>query len=145
MDDALYSKDILRLASGLTAERLTAPHVTVTRTSRICGSRLTLDVRFDDAGAVTETGCQVKACALGQASCAFVLPRAAGLTHEAFEPVDTAFRAMLVDGAAPPSGEWAGLSVFQPVHDHRARHGAVLLPFDALTEAFAQHRAGHAA
>ena len=47
--DALYNSRILRLATQIPfTERLENPDVTVSRTSRICGSRLTLDAAFDD-------------------------------------------------------------------------------------------------
>ena len=49
MTETLYNTRILRLAAALPrTERLADPDITVQRTSRICGSRVTVDVKVED-------------------------------------------------------------------------------------------------
>ena len=136
----LYNKDILRLATSIPlTERLAAPDITVVRTSRICGSRVTADFIFD-GGAISEYGQGVKACALGQASCSIFGHHIIGQTRETFAPVAEAMRRMLAgDGPAAKylgDGEWAELGIFLAAREHKSRHGSIMLPFDAAMEAF---------
>ncbi|MBK5920279.1 hypothetical protein CCR80_04395 [Rhodothalassium salexigens] len=150
MDEMLYTRDVLRLAASLDDRRLDAPDVTVARTGRPCGSRLTLDLRFDAAGRIAEAGMAVKACALGQASAAYALARLTGQRADTLAPVERSLRAMLAGEAAPLDAadwrdgvgqDWSGLGVFAPVAAFPARHGAVLLPFDAVRAAFDMRQA----
>ena len=136
----LYNTKILRLAASIPlTRRLDDPDVTVTRTSRICGSRVTVDLRFKD-GAISEYGQDVKACALGQASCSLVAAHIIGRTRAEFEPVTLAMRAMLGEDGPPPDGDWSDLEIFLPAREHRSRHGSIMLPFEAVMEGFGQHR-----
>lgn len=132
----LYNKDILRLATSIPlTERLAAPDFSVVRTSRICGSRVTADFSF--AGdAISEYGQEVKACALGQASCSIFGRHIIGQTFETFLPVADAMRRMLAGEGPPPLGEWAELEIFLPAREHKSRHGSIMLPFEAALEAF---------
>ena len=136
----LYNKDILRLATSIPlTERLAAPDVTVVRTSRICGSRVTADFTFND-GAISSYGQEVKACALGQASCSIFGRHIIGQTGESLAPIVEAMRQMLAgEGNAAKelgAGEWAALEIFLPAQAHKSRHGSIMLPFDAAMEAF---------
>ncbi len=136
----LYNKDILRLATSIPlTERLAAPDVSVVRTSRICGSRVTADFTFDGtttSAAISEYGQEVKACALGQASCSIFGRHIIGQTRETFLPVADAMRRMLAGEGPPPVGEWAELEIFLPAREHKSRHGSIMLPFEAALEAF---------
>lgn len=136
----LYNKDILRLATSIPlTERLVAPDVTIVKTSRICGSRVTADFTFD-GGAVSAYGQEVKACALGQASCSIFGRHIIGQTRETLAPVVEAMRKMLAgDSTAAKNlhdGEWAALEIFLPAREHKSRHTAIMLPFEAAMEAF---------
>ena len=91
--DALYSPQILSLAASVPfLGPLPQADVVATATSRICGSRLRLWVRF------------------------------AGPAIAADAPFDA-------------------LAVLAPVRDWPARHGAVMLPFEAALKAFAERTA----
>ena len=134
--DALYNKEILRLAAGLSRlERLENPGATVTKTSRICGSRITVDVAFED-GVVADYAHEVKACALGQASAAIVAEHVIGKGIDEIDAVGRAVEKLLKENGDPPEGEWADFGVFVPARAHKSRHSAILLPFEALREAF---------
>ncbi len=138
MLDALYNKDVLRRAATIgRTGRLAAPDASVTRVSPVCGSRITVDVTVKD-GVVSDYAQDIQACALGQSSAAVLAEKIMGRNIAELREVAGALRAMLVDGAPPPDGDWAGLAILAPVHDHKGRHGAVMLPFEAVIDAIAE-------
>ena len=134
--DALYNKEILKLAANLSRlERLERPDATVTKTSRICGSRITVDVNIKD-GVVTDYGQEVKACALGQASASIMARHIVGKGIAEIDEVGQQLEKLLTEGGSPPEGDWADYGVFIPAREHKSRHSAILLPFAALRQAF---------
>jgi len=136
----LYNTEILRLASEIPfTERLAAPEITVRRTSRICGSRLTLDADFEH-GRIARLGLEVKACALGQAATSLAAPKLIGCRYEDVAPAADAFRAMLEGRGDPPAAPWNELAIFLPLREHRSRHGSVMLIFEATLGAFEEAR-----
>ena len=138
MIEALYTREVLRLAAAAPlGEHLEAPDVAVTKTSRICGSRISIEVRFKD-GAVSQYAQTIRACALGQASATIVARHIIGKTLEDIAPVAEAVGKLLREAGPPPGGEWADFKVFIPARRHKSRHSAILLPFEALHEAFAK-------
>jgi NifU-like protein involved in Fe-S cluster formation len=138
MLDALYNKDVLRRAATIgRVGRLAVPDATVTRVSPVCGSRITVDVVVRD-GVVADFAQDIQACALGQSSAAVLADKVIGRGAAELRAVAVALRAMLVDGAPPPGGDWEGLAILAPVHAHKGRHGAVMLPFEAALEALAE-------
>ncbi len=132
----LYNIKILRFASSIPhLERLDNPDVTIAKTSRICGSRVTVDVTFK-GGKISNFGQEVKACALGQASCSIVGNHVIGQTMASFEHIKNAMDKMLKEGGPVPYGDWADLEIFLPAQDHKSRHTSIMLPFEAILEAF---------
>jgi len=132
---ALYSKDILRLATSIPhLGRLTDPQGTSERRSPLCGSRITVDVVMDAGGHILEIGQIVSACALGQASAAIMGQGAVGRSAIDLNAARDALTAWLAGEGALPDG-WPGLEVFEPALGHVARHGAIRLPFEAVAEA----------
>ncbi len=145
MDD-LYSPQILSLAAAVPfLGPLVEADVVATATSRICGSRLRLWVRFDRAAvsapAIAALGVEIKACALGQAAAAIVLPRLIGLQAAPIRTGRDAFRRFLTEQGPPPPAPFDALAALAPVRDWPARHGAVMLPFEAALKAFAEQTA----
>lgn len=135
MASALYSKDILRLATSIPhLGRLAEPEGTSERRSPVCGSRITVDVIVDAEGHILEIGQMVSACALGQASAAIMGQYAVGRTLKELNEARDALSAWLAGEGAMPEG-WPGLEVFEPALTHTARHGAIRLPFEAVAEA----------
>ncbi|HXV74239.1 MAG TPA: iron-sulfur cluster assembly scaffold protein [Sphingomonadales bacterium] len=140
--DELYSKEILRLAAEVPViGRLARPEVTVTKTSRICGSRITVDVNFTE-DRVSAYGQEVKACALGQGSSAIVAKRILGKSWAELAPVMAAVEKLLAGEGEGPGGEWKAFEAFTPARAFKSRHSAILLPFVALKEAFEIHGKG---
>ena len=140
MLNEIYNKRILALAADIPhGERLDAPDASATAVSKLCGSKVTVDVKLDEEGRVADYGADVKACALGQASSSIMARHVIGASAEELHEVGAAMRAMLKEGAEPPrticGGKWKDLEVLEPVRDYNARHASTLLVFDAVEEA----------
>lgn len=135
---ALYNRDILRLAASIPHHgRLRGAQASIEKRAPVCGSRVIVDLTLDAAGRVSAIGQQVNACALGQASAALMGAHAIGRTAGELAAARDALAAFLA-GAREEPGEWPGLAVLAVARDYPARHGAILLPFEAVAEAAAQ-------
>jgi len=135
MIDDLYSAQLLKLAANLPRSgRLAAPDASVEKVSKLCGSRVVVDVTVRD-GRVADFAQDVKACALGQAAASVLGANVLGATGEELEAARDQFRAMLKNGAPPPQGRFAELSMLAPVKDYPARHTSTMLAFEAAAEA----------
>jgi NifU-like protein involved in Fe-S cluster formation len=135
MIDDLYSGRILALAANMPrAGRLAHPQASVERVSRLCGSRVTVDVVVED-GRVSDFAQDVRACALGQAAAAILGDKVIGASVEEIVRGRDALLAMLKTGAPPPEGRFADLGVLAQVKDFPARHASTLLAFEATVEA----------
>jgi NifU-like protein involved in Fe-S cluster formation len=140
----LYSRKILDLAGNMPRiGRLAVPHATATAVSRLCGSRVTVDLAME-GGTVTDFAHEVEACALGQASSSVMARNIIGADAAELRAVGRALRAMLREGGPPPEGKWADLAVLESARDYKARHGSILLTFDAVEDAIAQIEAARA-
>ena len=136
MIDALYSAQILSLAANMPgAGRLDAPQGASEKIAKLCGSRVRVEVVLDRDGRVSEFAQDVQACALGQASAAVLGAHVAGADFEEIEKARQALRAMLKDGASPPSGRFSDLAMLEPVKAYPARHASTMLAFEAAAEA----------
>ena len=135
MIDDLYSSKLLALAANMPRTgRLTAPHGSSEKVSKLCGSRVTVDVALKD-GVVVDFAQDVRACALGQASAAVLGANVIGAGLEEIEMARNALRDMLKANGAPPEGRFAELAVLEAVKDYPARHASTLLAFEAAVEA----------
>jgi len=138
MIDDLYSARLLRLAANMPrAGRLAAPHASVEKVAKLCGSRVVVDVTVRD-GVVADFAQDVKACALGQAAAAVLGEHVVGASLAELEVARDQFRAMLKDGGPSPAGRFSDLEMLAPVKDYPARHASTLLAFEAATEAVRQ-------
>jgi NifU-like protein involved in Fe-S cluster formation len=138
MIDDLYSAKLLKLAANLPhSGRLAAPDASVEKVSKLCGSRVVVDVVVAD-GRVADFAQEVKACALGQAAASVLGAHVLGATPEELELARDQFRAMLKTGATAPDGRFADLAMLEPVKDYPARHASTLLAFEAAAEAVRQ-------
>ncbi len=132
----LYSERILEIAANQPVPgRLSDPHASARKSSRICGSAIEVDLRVED-GVITAYGHEVHACALGQTSAAIVAREVVGTPVVEFRLVHQAFRRMLKEEGIPPQGQrWEDLRYLEPVRDYPNRHASTLLVFDAVSEA----------
>ena len=136
--DDLYTDRILKLAANMPrAGRLARPGGSAEKVSKLCGSRVTVDVALAD-GRVADFAQDVQACALGQAAAAILGENVVGAAVEEVEAARDALVAMLKRGGPPPEGRFGDLRVLQAVKDYPARHASTALAFEAATAAIAQ-------
>ena len=131
MTAPLYTRDILRLAASL-GEPVVLDRVDgeAERRSATCGSRVSVAVRLDD-GKVSAVSPRVETCAFGQVSAALIVAGAVGCgAVEAQVALAGVERWLKGDDAAVTA--WPGLAVLEPARSRIGRHGAILLPFQAL-------------
>jgi NifU-like protein involved in Fe-S cluster formation len=138
MINEIYNRKILEFAADIPRlQRLDAPDATAVAVSRLCGSKVTVDLNMRD-GVVTDFGHDVKACALGQASSSIMARHVVGSTADELRGLRDRMYKMLKENGAPPEGRWADLEALVPVRDFKARHASTLLTFDAVVDAINQ-------
>lgn len=134
----LYHNRVLELAGEIPfVGRLDEADGSSLKVSRVCGSTVNVDVAVDDEGRLEAIAVDPKACALGQAVTSILAREAKGKTLADFVAARDLLKAMLKDGAEPPSqGEpfWE-LRHLAPVKDYPPRHTSTLLAFEAAVEA----------
>src|SRR3546814_10470411 len=126
MLNEIYNTRILKLAANIPlTDRLDAPDASATAVSKLCGSKVTVDVKLD-GDRVVDYGADVKACALGQASSSIMARHVIGASAAELHEVGAAMRRMLKEGGEPPrdiyGGKWKDLEVLEPVRESKARH-----------------------
>ncbi|MEW5683611.1 MAG: iron-sulfur cluster assembly scaffold protein [Pseudomonadota bacterium] len=135
MIDDLYSAKVLRLAAETPRlGRLAEPDASSEKVSKLCGSRVVVDVKVD-GDRVADFAQDVKACALGQAAASVLGAHVIGASLAELEEARDRFKAMLKAGGPAPEGRFADLALLAPVKDYPARHTSTLLAFEAATEA----------
>ena len=138
LPDDIYSQQVLELAATMPrTARLKNPAATAKAHSKLCGSRVEVDLVMDGE-VVTDYGQTVRACLLGQTSAAIMGREIVGATAAELRAVGAAMRKMLKEGGPPPAGRWKDLALLEPVRDYKARHASTLLVFDAVEDAIAQ-------
>jgi NifU-like protein involved in Fe-S cluster formation len=144
MINEIYNRKILEFAANIPLlQRLEHPDATATGHSKLCGSKVTVDVSMKN-GLVTEFGQDVKACALGQASSSIMASHVIGSTAPELRTLRETMHKMLKENGEPPQGKWSDLEALLPVRDYKARHASTLLTFDAVVDAVNQIEAKHA-
>lgn len=128
----LYSGKILEAAAAIPpARRLSAPDASATKTSRVCGSQVSVDLVMK-GGVVAEFGMEAKACALGQASASILARNIIGATADEIYALRDAMRAMLKDGGDPPAGaRWKEMESLIAIRDYPQRHASTMLAIEA--------------
>ena len=135
MINDIYNKKILGFAADIPRlGRLDAPDGSAVAHSRLCGSKVTVDLMLDD-DVVVDFAHDVKACALGQASSSIMAQNIIGSKADELRALRAAMHDMLKNGGPVPDGRWADLEALLPVRDFKARHASTLLTFDAVAEA----------
>lgn len=130
----LYTPAVLALATGLAALPLdpAMPHQGAAR-SPSCGSTLALSLATDAGGRVTGIGLRAQACAIGQASAALFAAGVPGRSRAEIAQAAAALARWLAgEGPAP---DWPGLDTIAAAAAYPARHGAILLAWNAALAA----------
>lgn len=135
MNAPLYTLDILRLAASLPGPAvLERVDGSASKRSPTCGSSVRVDVQLGSDGRIEALTQQVHACAFGQASAALV---AAGAVGRSRKEVGSAVEelAAWLEGERSGPPEWPGFEALAPARPRKSRHGAILLPLQALAAA----------
>ncbi|VAV87322.1 Putative iron-sulfur cluster assembly scaffold protein for SUF system, SufE2 [hydrothermal vent metagenome] len=136
MINDLYNTAILTLAAGIPhIGKLDNPAGSATKTAKLCGSRVTVELCLDDNDCVCQFAQQVKACALGQAAAAILGANVMGASIEELEQARDGLWAMLQTGVVMPAGRFAALEKLAGVAAFSQRHSSTCLAFDAVVEA----------
>lgn len=139
MINEVYSTKLLALAGNIPRNgRLEDPDATATAQAKLCGSKLTVDIKLDSGGRVSDYAHEVKACALGQAAASAVAAQIVGASRDEIEQAHAQMTRMLKEGAGTPKGRFADLQYLEPVKDYPARHASTMLVLNALLEAYAK-------
>ncbi|MCZ8322570.1 MAG: iron-sulfur cluster assembly scaffold protein [Novosphingobium sp.] len=101
--------------------------------SAACGSTMQLTLTATDEGRIAEIGLQAQACAIGQASAAIFAAAAQGRSLEEISSTARQLQGWLAGQADMP--DWPGLATIAAARDYPARHGAILLPWQAALDA----------
>jgi NifU-like protein involved in Fe-S cluster formation len=143
MINEIYNRKILEFAANIPhLQRLAHPDATAVGHSKLCGSKVTIDVSMKD-GRVSDFGQDVKACALGQASSSIMGSHIIGSSSAELRALRETMYRMLKENGEPPQGKWSDLEALIPVRDYKARHASTLLTFDAVVDAVNQIEAKH--
>jgi nitrogen fixation NifU-like protein len=136
MSDPLYGKELLRLAAEAHgAGRLAAPDATGVAFNPACGDKVTVDIALAK-GRIAALAHETRACILAQVSASILgrsLARADRLTTEHLRAV---VEEMLARNAASPPPPFEDYSVLLGAAEFPSRHRCVLLPIDAVLDAF---------
>lgn len=100
--------------------------------SRSCGSTILLALSLDGEGRVKQVALKSHACAIGQAAAAIFAQAAQGRTLA--EIVETAgeIEAWLTGEGELP--DWPGITAIEAARNYPARHGAILLAWQAARQ-----------
>jgi NifU-like protein involved in Fe-S cluster formation len=134
---ALYTPELLALAVALADYPLdpALPHEGAAR-SRTCGSTVKLRCSIDQERRIAAAGVQAAACAVGQAAAALFVRHAPGLGVEEIARSREELAAWLEGGERSPT--WPGIEILAAARAHNARHGAILLAWDAALAALSK-------
>lgn len=134
MAAALYTPAILGAATDLAAFAWDdALPLRGEARSRSCGSTIAMVLETDAHGRIVRLGLRPHACAVGQAAAAVFARAAAGRDRVALVAARGQLDAWLTNGGPLP--DWPGIDLIAPARDYPARHGAILLAWDAALSA----------
>ena len=136
MIDELYNTAILELAGGIShIGNLPAPQAVATKTARLCGSKITVEISLNDDGVITEFAQTVKACAFGQAVAAILGKSVIGSSADEVIIAQSDLWDMLRHKTPMPKGRFDELQKLAKIADLQQRYSSTALAFDAAKEA----------
>ena len=132
----LYSAEILAAAVGLAEFPFDSalPFQGEAR-SRSCGSVLKLALLLDEEGRIAKIGCRAQACAVGQAATHIFAVAAPGKSEHQIAVARSDLADWLIGAGPVPA--WRGIALLDAAREYPARHGAILLAWDAALAALA--------
>ena len=130
---ALYTPDVLGLAASLAEYPFDdGASLKGEARSRSCGSTIALALATDAAGRIERVGVRSQACAIGQAAAAIFAAQAPGKGPGEIFAAREEIKAWLSGEGDLPN--WPGLERIATARDYPARHGAILLAWNAASE-----------
>ena len=140
MKEPPYTREILRLAASIPfLEPFEELEGATEVRSKTCGNRIRMAVELDWADRIVRLRQAVEACAYGQASAALAGGHAMGRSAEEVGKALAELEAWLAGEGEVPSS-WPGFEVLAPALPRKGRHGAILLPLQALRAAIVEAR-----
>lgn len=137
MSDPLYKKEILRLAADAHgAGHLDEPHITGIAHNPTCGDKVSVDLVLDEDGRIAGIAHDTKACVLAQASASILGRALKGASRDDVEDLINEIGMMLGAQSPAPAAPFDAYSAFEGVVEHRNRRRCVLLPVEAVLNAF---------
>ncbi len=139
---AFYNRTLIDLAAQAGDEHsLPAATHRATARSPICGSVVDVFLTLDETARVAGFGYRLEACALTKSVVAVMKTAIIGATRADIAQAHAALGLLLEgdgEGASAlwPDERWAGMMILAPLKDHRVRHNAMQLPFEAAEKAF---------
>lgn len=138
MSDPLYGKELLRLAAEAHgAGRLAEPDATGVAFNPACGDKVTMDIVFS-YDRIASLAHETKACILAQASASILGRSLPNARKHSVERLRAEVEAMLESGAAAPAAPFDAYAALSGAAEHANRHRCVLLPIDAVLDAFSK-------
>jgi NifU-like protein involved in Fe-S cluster formation len=136
-DIAFYNRALVDLSARAgDVKTIDSPTHAARASSPICGSVVTVALAVGADGRVGAFGYELEACALTRAVVAVMQAAVIGADLEEIRAAHAALAAMLEGGAASwPNKKWEEMNVLAPLRDHRVRHNAMQLPFEAAEKA----------
>lgn len=132
--DDVYSPLVFALARSLPpASTLPRPDATATAHSKVCGSKIAVDLAIAD-GVVRAYAQRVDACLFGRATAALVARTIVGTPTSELRQASLSMREMLAGGPVP-GGRWSELAALAPMRILEARRASALLVFTAIDNA----------
>lgn len=130
----LYTPDILSAAMELTKFPWDeALPLQGSARSRSCGSVIEIALRTDAGGRIAQVGIKPHACAVGQAAASRFARAVIGRDLSELRATRAALSGWLKGEADLP--DWPGIELLEPARAFPARHGAILLAWDAAISA----------
>ena len=105
--------------------------------SPVCGSVMAIGLDTGAGGQIIAAGARVTACAVGQAAASLFAQHGTGCTRTQIAAAREEIATWLAGGDACPT--WPGFALLGRARAYPARHGAILLAWDAALDAFAVH------
>ncbi|HQT87747.1 MAG TPA: SUF system NifU family Fe-S cluster assembly protein [Acidiphilium sp.] len=142
-DDAsdLYQRLIMeRARHPLHAGRVEAAQAEAEGNNPMCGDRVRLSLRCDEAGVIIEAAHETRGCAICVASADVLAETVIGRAGSEMAPLAVEFETMVQTGLVPAREDFAMLQAFAGVSAYRSRHRCATLPWQALTAAMNKRR-----
>ena len=132
----LYTPRVLASAVSLAQFPMTgALNLRGSARSASCGSTLEIGLSLDGEGLVKSVGVAAQACAIGQSAAAVFVQAVAGRDHAQIAAAAADLRTWLAGQGELP--DWPGIDLIEPARAYPARHGAIMLAWDAAINALA--------